>query len=88
MTDTSPEVAQIVREKLMSRSAEERFLMGIEMFEVARAIVDASLPSELSAAERRQRSQISIRRARFFWPATFGPNTTFSKMLLGNGFDF
>lgn len=55
MTDTSPEVAQIVREKLMSRSAEERFLMGIEMFEVARAIVDASLPSELSAAERRQR---------------------------------
>ena len=37
MTDTSPEIAELVRQKLMARSAEERFLMGVGMFDAARA---------------------------------------------------
>lgn len=48
MTDTSPEIAELVRQKLMARSAEERFVMGVQMFDAARAMVLASLPAGLS----------------------------------------
>jgi hypothetical protein len=48
MTDTSPEIAELVRQKLMARSAEERFVMGVRMFDAARAMVLASLPTGLS----------------------------------------
>jgi hypothetical protein len=51
MTDTSPEIAALVRQKLMARSAEERFLMGVRMFDAARAMTLASLPAGLSAEE-------------------------------------
>ena len=51
MTDTSPEVAALVRQKLMARSAEERFLMGVRMFDAARAVALASLPAGLSPEE-------------------------------------
>ena len=51
MTDTLPEIAEIVRQKLMAHSAEERFLMGVHMFDAARAMVLASLPAGLSAEE-------------------------------------
>ena len=51
MTDTSPEIAALVRQKLMARSAEERFLMGVRMFYAARAMTLASLPAGLSAEE-------------------------------------
>ena len=51
MTDTSPEIAELVRQKLMARSAEERFLMGVRMFDAARAMALASLPAGLSAEE-------------------------------------
>ncbi len=51
MTDTLPEIAELVRQKLMARSAEERFLMGVRMFDAARAMALASLPSGLSAEE-------------------------------------
>jgi hypothetical protein len=54
MTDTSPEIAEIVRQKLMARSAEERFLMGVRMFDAARAMALASLPAGLSAEELRR----------------------------------
>ena len=54
MTDTSAEVAQLMRERLMARSGAERFRMGIEMFEAARRMVLASLPANLEAAERRR----------------------------------
>jgi hypothetical protein len=47
MTDTSPEIAALVRQKLMTHSAEERFLMGARMFDAARAMVLASLPAGL-----------------------------------------
>lgn len=51
MTDTSPEIAELVRQKLMARSGEERFLMGVQMFEAARAMALASLPAGLSPEE-------------------------------------
>jgi hypothetical protein len=51
MTDTSLEIAELVRQKLMARSGEERFLMGVRMFDAARAMALASLPAELSPEE-------------------------------------
>jgi hypothetical protein len=48
MTDTSPEIAALVRQRIMARSPEERFMMGIASFEAAREIVLASLPKNLS----------------------------------------
>lgn len=51
MTDTAPEIAELVRQKLMARSAEERFLMGVRMFDAAREMALASLPAGLSPEE-------------------------------------
>ena len=51
MTDTPPEIAELVRQRLMTRSAEERFLMGVRSFEAAREMVLASLPAGLSPEE-------------------------------------
>ena len=51
MADTSPEIAELVRQKLMARSAEERFLMGVRSFDAARAMILASLPAGLSPEE-------------------------------------
>ena len=48
MTDTPPEIAALVRQRIMARSPEERFMMGIASFEAAREIVLASLPKNLS----------------------------------------
>ena len=53
MNDTSPEIEAMVRERIMSRSNEERFVMGTQMFEAARQMVLASLPKDLSPAELR-----------------------------------
>jgi hypothetical protein len=54
MTDTAPEIGRIMRDKLMARSGEERFVMGAQMFESAREMVRASLPPGLSEAEQRR----------------------------------
>ncbi len=54
MTDTAPEIRRLVRARLMSRSAEERFIMGAEMFEAAREMVKASLQRDLSQAIRKR----------------------------------
>jgi hypothetical protein len=51
MTDTPPEIEEIVRAKLMSLSGSERFVMGAQMFEAARRMVLASLPADLPAEE-------------------------------------
>jgi hypothetical protein len=51
MTDTSPEIAEIVRQKLMTRTGAERFVMGARMFEAARQMMLASLPTGLSPDE-------------------------------------
>jgi hypothetical protein len=55
MTDTAPEIAALVRQKLMAYSSEERFVIGAKMFEAARAMVLASLPAGLSQDELRRR---------------------------------
>jgi hypothetical protein len=55
MSDTPPEIAELVRRKLMSRSPEERFVMGARMFDAARAMVLASLPVGLSTQELKRR---------------------------------
>jgi len=54
MTDTPPEITEMVRQKLMARSGEERFVMGVRMFEAARAMVLASLPPGLSSEEMKR----------------------------------
>jgi hypothetical protein len=51
MTDTSPEIAELVRQKLMARSGGERFLIGVRMFDAARELVLASLPAKLPPEE-------------------------------------
>ncbi|HKG92934.1 MAG TPA: hypothetical protein VKA84_13610 [Gemmatimonadaceae bacterium] len=55
MNDTAPDVEARYRAMLMARSPEERFLMGIRMFDAARAMVLASLPPGLTPDERRRR---------------------------------
>ncbi len=55
MTDTPPEIAELVRTRLMARTGAERFRMGVEMFDAARRMVLASLPAELSDSERKRR---------------------------------
>ena len=54
MTDTPAEIEQMVRDKIMARSGEERFIMGAQMSESAREMVKASLPSGLSKTEQRR----------------------------------
>ena len=48
MNDTPPEIAELVRQKLLARSGSERFVMGTQMFDAARAVVLASLPAGLA----------------------------------------
>ena len=55
MNDTTPEIAAIVREQLLSRPGAERVLMGSRMFDVARTIALASFPSDLSEIETKRR---------------------------------
>jgi hypothetical protein len=54
VTDTPPEIERMVRDKIMARSGEERFVMGAQMFESALEMVKASLPRGLSETERRR----------------------------------
>ena len=53
MNDTAPDIAAIVRERLLSRSGAERVVMGSRMFDVARTIAFASFPPDLSEIERK-----------------------------------
>ena len=55
MNDTTPSIAAIVRERLLSRSGAERVVMGSRMFDVARTIALASFPSDLSEIETKRR---------------------------------
>jgi hypothetical protein len=54
MNDTSPEVKGLLQEMMMSRSDEERFVMGALMFDAARELILASLPANLPALELKQ----------------------------------
>jgi len=53
VNDTSPEIERMVHERLMALTGEQRFMIGVQMCEVARKIVLSSLPPDLSPAERR-----------------------------------
>ena len=55
MNDTSPEIVEMVREMMMKRSGEERFVMGALMFDAAREIIIASLPQNLPPLEFKRR---------------------------------
>jgi hypothetical protein len=54
MTDTSPEIDELVRRRMMERSGEERLRMGLSMFDMARAIMIASFPPGLSMVEKKK----------------------------------
>ena len=54
MTDTPREVERMLRDNIMERSSEERFIMGAQMFDAACEMVKASLPRGLSEAEQRR----------------------------------
>jgi hypothetical protein len=45
----------MVREKMMARSGEERFVMGALMFDAAREMILASFPSDLPKDEVKRR---------------------------------
>jgi len=55
MNDTTPSIAAIVRERLLSRPGVERVVMGSRMFDVARTIALASFPPGLSEIETKRR---------------------------------
>jgi hypothetical protein len=48
MNDTSPGIAAMVQSRMMAKTGEERFLMGVRMHEAARRMVLASFPAEIS----------------------------------------
>ncbi len=54
MTDTPPEIQEKVREQIMARSAEERFVMGAEMFDAALVMLKASLPATLPEPQQKR----------------------------------
>ena len=54
MSDTPPEIERMVRDEIMARSGEERFIMGAQMFDSAREMLKASLPKDLSEIEQRR----------------------------------
>ena len=55
MTDTAPDIAEMVRVRLMALSGAERFRMGAQSFEAARRMVLATLPLGLTETERKRR---------------------------------
>jgi hypothetical protein len=55
MNDTAPDIEKIVRDRYLQMTGEQRFLIGIQMFETARAIALSSLPQGLSEKEKRRR---------------------------------
>jgi hypothetical protein len=54
MNDTPPEIEKLVRERYMQMSGEQRFMIGVHMFETARRIALSSLPKGLSDEQRRR----------------------------------
>ncbi len=53
MSDTSPDIAERVAARHRDMTPEERWQAASSLFETARAIVDSSLPGDLSPVERR-----------------------------------
>ena len=55
MNDTDPQIAELVRRRLLERSGAERVLMGSRMFDVAKTMVLASFPEGLTDIEIKAR---------------------------------
>jgi hypothetical protein len=53
MNDTSDLMAKVVLERYRSMTPAERWLAASSLFETARAIIQSSLPSGLTAEQRR-----------------------------------
>ena len=54
MNDTTPEFAKRVRQRFLALAPAERVSLCADMFETARALVEASLPPGLDPIERRR----------------------------------
>lgn len=54
MNGTSPEIARMVRERYAEMQPVQRFVIGVSMFETARAIAPASFPPGLSPQDLRK----------------------------------
>ena len=54
MQDTSIEIQKKYHNLLMAKTGEERFLMGISMFETARELALASFPKNIDEQEKRK----------------------------------
>jgi len=55
MNDTTPEFAKWVRQRFLALAPADRVSLCADMFETARALVEASLPAGLDPIERRRR---------------------------------
>ncbi len=53
MSDTSPKIQAMLRERYRRMTPDERVRIAASMFETARAIVASSLPPDLSRRDRR-----------------------------------
>ena len=53
MNDTAPKIAVMVAEHYRKKTPEERMRIASSMFDTARAVVESSLPLNLSRRERR-----------------------------------
>jgi len=53
MNDTSDAIAKVVLERYRSMTPTDRCLVVSSLFETARAIIESSLPSSLTAEQRR-----------------------------------
>jgi len=53
VNDTSPEMEKMVAERYRLMTPERRMKIASSMFETARAIIESSLPLDLSRRERR-----------------------------------
>ena len=55
MNDTEPEIAELVRQRMLERSGLERIIMGSRMFDAAKAMIVASLPEGLTPLELKEK---------------------------------
>jgi hypothetical protein len=53
MNDTSPDMEKMVDERYRSMTPDQRMRIAASMFETARALIESSLPPNLSRKERR-----------------------------------
>ena len=72
MNDTSPEIEKLVRDRYMRMQPEERFLIGLQMFETARILALSCLPQ--NASEQDKRRHLCERFYKAFAPKVFPLN--------------